>query len=162
MPAHTEVLTPYQQRILSFLYTSLSMSDIAFTLKVKPFTIQNAAKRVYSKMGVTNRTELFAQRIATLEAEVTAAQRGWSNLSTLRTSPAIREVYPASLLYKVPQRLWGNYVVECDMCNNEVDPRIPICKWCRVSFCSEACKLRHMKVYEQVPSSEAREWSKYV
>jgi DNA-binding NarL/FixJ family response regulator len=52
------------------------MSDIAFTLKVKPFTIQNAAKRVYSKMGVTNRTELFAQRIATLEAEVTAAQRG--------------------------------------------------------------------------------------
>jgi hypothetical protein len=103
-------------------------------------------------MGVTNRTELFAQRIATLEAEVTAAQRGWSNLSTLRTSPAIREVYPSSLLYKVPQRLWGNYVVECDMCNNEVDPRIPVCKWCRVGFCSEVCALRHAKVYEQIPN----------
>lgn len=62
----TKILTPWQLRILYFLYEDKSLKTIAAILGVEDRNISNAARYIYQKMGVTTRTGLLAKKIKEL------------------------------------------------------------------------------------------------
>jgi DNA-binding CsgD family transcriptional regulator len=54
-------LTPREQEIFTMLLTGKAPKEIAFTLKISPYTVNFHQKNLYRKLGIQSRAELFAK-----------------------------------------------------------------------------------------------------
>ena len=54
-------LTPREQEIFTMLLTGRAPKEIAFTLKISPYTVNFHQKNLYRKLGIQSRAELFAK-----------------------------------------------------------------------------------------------------
>jgi DNA-binding CsgD family transcriptional regulator len=54
-------LTPREQEIFTMLLTGRAPKEIAYTLKISPFTVNFHQKNLYRKLGIQSRAELFAR-----------------------------------------------------------------------------------------------------
>ena len=61
LPVLTEPLTPREQEILALLAAGLTNPEIADRLVISPQTVKKHTSSIYSKLGVSNRTEAAAK-----------------------------------------------------------------------------------------------------
>jgi DNA-binding CsgD family transcriptional regulator len=54
-------LTPREQEIFTMLLTGRAPKEIAYTLKISPYTVNFHQKNLYRKLGIQSRAELFAR-----------------------------------------------------------------------------------------------------
>jgi DNA-binding CsgD family transcriptional regulator len=54
-------LTPREQEIFTMLLTGIAPKEIAYTLKISPYTVNFHQKNLYRKLGIQSRAELFAR-----------------------------------------------------------------------------------------------------
>lgn len=61
-PLGQEILTPREADVLELLQGGRSNAEIAHTLQVSIETVRTHVRRIYRKLGVANRRELWAER----------------------------------------------------------------------------------------------------
>lgn len=72
---HDSAITMSQRRVLEFMLRGMTSNEIAWSLGLSPFTVNNHAQAIYEAYNATSRAQVIAVHLARAERKIKSLER---------------------------------------------------------------------------------------